>query len=201
MGAAVDMGDQRNAAPPRRHILAEAKRQHRGVDGPRPPRHRVKDQRWPGTVMAVGLFVSLFTLLWLGRRTFIEPLTLLRWMAGLCIAGTLLPYGWSGLRLGMEKLEWFFFNVLAIGPLSISALLAVNHYVHGPVRWTEAPFGADLVISTEEGGVITEHRLSGRNDLYFSEEEQEASRSKRFRVGVARGCLGYWSITDVEVLP
>ncbi|MBS1583816.1 MAG: hypothetical protein JST66_16575 [Bacteroidetes bacterium] len=193
------MDDQKNATGEGGRAVRRVERQQMPVDGRRPP--RVKDQRWPGTVMAFGLFISLFTLLWLGRRTFIDALTLLRWMAVLCMVGTLLPYGWSGLRLGMEKLEWFLFNVLAIGPLGLSALLAINHYVHGPVQWREASLGNDIIVPVEQDGAVVEHRIPGQGFFYFPEEELDAATSGRYRVGVAKGCLGYWSITDAEVVP
>ena len=193
------MDDQKNVTGAGGRALRRAERQQGGVNGKPPP--RVKDQRWPGNVMALGLFVSLFTLLWLGRRTFIDLPIALRWMAGLCTVGTLLPYGWSGLRLGMEKLEWLLFNVVAVGPLGLSAMLAINHYVHGPVRWSEAYLGSDITVTTEKDGFTIEHHVPGRNFFYFSEEELDTSESGRYRVGVAEGCFGYWSITDVEVMP
>ena len=70
-----------------------------------------------------------------------------------------------------------------------------------PVRWSEASFGSDVTVEIERDGVPVRQVLPGRGFFYFSEEEMEASQSRRYRVGVARGCLGYWSVTDVEVLP
>ncbi|MFT3884786.1 MAG: hypothetical protein QM724_04955 [Flavobacteriales bacterium] len=158
---------------------------------------RVKEQKWPGTVMAIGIFVSLFTVLWLGRRTFIPALDLVRVMALCCVVGTLVPYAISGLRLGMEKLEWFLFNVLAIGPLCVSFLLVVNHYVHGPVQWTEGHIGRILHLAVGEEREL--HIL--QPDFFgFTDAEEQEALDGRFRVGVAKGCFGYWSVTDVEVV-
>jgi hypothetical protein len=160
----------------------------------------VKEQKWPGTVMAIGLFVSLFTVLWLGRRTFVDALSLVRVMAMCCVAGTLIPYAHSGLRLGMEKLEWFLFNVVAIGPLCVSFLLVLNHYIHGPVRWTEGRIGRTVHVTVGDPGHEEQHALRS-NFFGFTDTDEEEALDGRFRVGVAKGCFGYWSVTDVEVVP
>lgn len=161
----------------------------------------VKERYWPGTVMGISIFASLLTVMWFGRRTFIEPLVIARWMVLLCVVGTLLPYRWSGLRLGMAKFEWFLFNVLAIGPLTICALIAINHFVHGPVRWFSSEFETSVRIAEGDAPDLREHVLPWREVFHISESEMAASKSGRYRVGVARGCFGYWSVTQVEALP
>ncbi|MFZ1694667.1 MAG: hypothetical protein WAT74_15830, partial [Flavobacteriales bacterium] len=92
---------------------------------------QVRDRRWPGTLMAIGVFVGLLSALTVVPWTLIEHGLLLRFFIGLCFVGNLLPYARSGLRMGMERLEWFLFNLLAIGPLVTCLLLWVNYIFHG----------------------------------------------------------------------
>lgn len=165
---------------------------------------RVKEQKWPGTVMALSIFIALFTLLWLGNRTLVDLLVLLRALAVCCVAGNVLPYAWSGLRLGMEKLEWFFFNLLSIGPLTVCLLLMVNHYVHGPVVWGEGRIGQAVTIELPwemDEFLAVQNNITLSADFFaFTDEERDEAVGGRFRAGVAKGCLGYWSVTDVEVV-
>lgn len=90
------------------------------------------DRSWPGTFMALGVFVGLVSALTVVPWTLIDHGLLMRFFIGLCFVGNLLPYARSGLRMGMERLEWFLFNLLAIGPLVTSALLWSNYIGHGP---------------------------------------------------------------------
>jgi len=92
---------------------------------------QVRDRRWPGTLMAIGVFVGLLSALTVVPWTLIDHGLLLRFFIGLCFVGNLLPYARSGLRMGMERLEWFLFNLLAIGPLVTCLLLWVNYIFHG----------------------------------------------------------------------
>ena len=105
--------------------------QQRNVKG------RVREQYWPGTLMGFGIFIALGSLFTVVPWTLIDPMHLLRIFLLLCFIGNLLPYLRSGLWMGMERLEWFLFNLLAIGPLVTSALLWLNFLVHGTERTTE----------------------------------------------------------------
>lgn len=96
-----------------------------------------RDQYWPSTLMGLGIFIGLVSFFTVVFRTLVEPMDLFRLFLGLCFVGNLLPYRRSGLRLGMERLEWFLFNLLAVGPLGISLLLWLNLLVHGPVTATD----------------------------------------------------------------
>ncbi|HQW07303.1 MAG: hypothetical protein IPH05_18325 [Flavobacteriales bacterium] len=102
--------------------------QHRAVEG------AAKEQTWPSTWMVFGLFVLMFSFWWVGIRTLQEFAVLARWLALFCFVGNLLPYKRIGLGLGMERLEWFLFNLLAVGPFLFSGLLWLNMLVHGPER-------------------------------------------------------------------
>ncbi len=97
----------------------------------------VRDQTWPGTLMGLGVFVALVSFFTVASWTVIQPSTLLRLLLVLCFIGNLLPYVVSGLRLGMERLEWFLFNLLAVGPLLTSLLLWLNFIGHGPVTYSD----------------------------------------------------------------
>lgn len=152
----------------------------------------VKDQHWPGTLMALGVIAFLVTL-WLSLSVvYLSVVGLLQWFALFAFAGNLLPYVRSGLSLGMERFEWFLFNLLAIGPFLWCAMLVLNLTVHGPERVFVLPArGMDPVrywrdhdarptmreISMEEamGGAYGYGGINGTHAL----------------TGVAEGCLGW----------
>jgi hypothetical protein len=102
----------------------------------------VRDQRWPGTLMALGVFTAIVSMVTVVPWTLIDAQWLLRVLLFLCFSGNLIPYLRSGLVLGMERLEWFLFNLLAVGPLGISLLLWSNFIFHGPVTVTEHKVGS-----------------------------------------------------------
>lgn len=125
--------------------------QHPGVKG------RVREQYWPGTLMGLGVFIALGSMFTVAAWTLIDPMLLLRGLSVLCFAGNLLPYLRSGLWLGMERLEWFLFNLLAVGPIGTSLLLWANFLLHGPATTTE-----HLVARAEAGRtVLTYHFADG----------------------------------------
>lgn len=99
--------------------------------------------------MGVGVFTAIVSLFTVVRWTLIEPELLFRLLLVLCFAGNLFPYMLSGLWLGMERLEWFLFNLLAVGPLLMCLLLWLNFGVHGPVEHTD-----HVVAHTEVGGTV-----------------------------------------------
>ncbi|MBX2978134.1 MAG: hypothetical protein KF905_02475 [Flavobacteriales bacterium] len=96
-----------------------------------------REQSWPSTLMAVGVFSAIFGLVTVVPWTLIDAQWLLRGLLLLCFAGNLVPYLRSGLVLGMERLEWFLFNLLAVGPLGMGLLLWANFVFHGTVTVTE----------------------------------------------------------------
>ncbi len=96
-----------------------------------------REQYWPGTLMGIGVFTGLLSLFTVVFWTLIAPGQLFRIFLVLCFAGNLLPYMRSGLWLGMERLEWFLFNLLAVGPLGTSLLLWLNFLGHGPAVVTD----------------------------------------------------------------
>jgi hypothetical protein len=92
-----------------------------------------REQYWPSTLMGLGIFVGLVSFFTVVYWTLIAPDLLFRLFLVLCFVGNLLPYMRSGLWLGMERLEWFLFNLLSVGPLGTSLLLWLNFLGHGPV--------------------------------------------------------------------
>lgn len=150
----------------------------------------VRDQRWPGTLMGIGIFVAIGSMLGVVPWTLAPPGHLFRLFLALCFAGNLLGYGRSGLRLGMERLEWFLFNLLAVGPLLMSGLLWLNYLAHGPVRTTDH----DVRAAEHVNGFLT---YTFRDD--FLQEYPWARRSHRdaypivgdrVHVSIAEGLLG-----------
>ena len=95
---------------------------------------RVREQYWPGTLMGFGIFITLGSLFTVAPWTLIDPSLLLRVLLVLCFGGNLFPYLRSGLWLGMERLEWFLFNLLAVGPIGTCLLLWCNFLFHGPAH-------------------------------------------------------------------
>lgn len=152
----------------------------------------VKDQRWPGTLMAFGVIVFLVTL-WLAISmvylTFVE---LMQWFALFAFVGNLVPYVRSGLSLGMERFEWFLFNLLAIGPFLWSAMLVLNLAVHGPERVYVMPVrGLDPVRYWRQHDAMpamNEITLERAHSGEFGEGGPEGSL---VLTGVADGCLGW----------
>lgn len=149
-----------------------------------------KDRRWPGTLMAIGVFMALVSTLTVVPWTLVEPAFLLRFFIGLCFVGNLLPYARSGLRMGMERLEWFLFNLLAIGPLVTTTLLWVNYLFHGPVT-----SGIHAVLHVEDHGTYLTYEF---NDGYLDRHwmarsnyrDWPSAHGRLLRVSTAQGLLG-----------
>ena len=152
------MSDQRNTLATRDTGTHRAVHQQRTVKG------SVRSNMWPGTLMGLGIFIALGSLFTVAAWTVIDPMLLLRAFLLLCFAGNLLPYLRSGLWLGMERLEWFLFNLLAVGPIGTSALLWLNFLVHGPEVTTE-----HVVLRAQvDPSVVTYHFQDGHLDAYWT---------------------------------
>lgn len=152
----------------------------------------VKDQHWPGTLMAFGVIVFLVTLWAAIYLVYMGYLELLQWFALFAFAGNLLPYMKSGLSLGMERFEWFMFNLLAVGPFLWGAVLVANLAVHAPERVFVMPErGLDPVRYWREHDALppmkeitVEEALSGAYGYGGITGSQRLT-------GVAEGCLGW----------
>lgn len=154
----------------------------------------VREHYWPGNLMALGIFTILVSFWWVGMRTFVSLMLLSKVLAVLAFGGNLLPYARSGGRWGMERLEWFLFNVLAVGPLLFSTLLWANYTFTGPERHYRL---------TEDGSVDVHRYWLEQDELPPHEPFDPASLRAADRAGfldrhlertvftLARGCLGY----------
>lgn len=157
----------------------------------------MKDRKWPGTWMAFGIFFGLFTMVLVGLRTVVDVWLLVRGLALFCVVGALLPYAHSGLRMGMARLEWSFFNLFAIGPILMGVLLWVNLYIHGPEECHRFRVVDAAVFELPEG--------AGRIEVPTGEGwmliRGDATGAEHYEVCVAKGCLGFWAITQRRYLP
>ncbi|MCB0765081.1 MAG: hypothetical protein R2815_11995 [Flavobacteriales bacterium] len=162
---------------------------------------RVKDQYWPGTLMGFGIFIALGSLFTVAPWTLIDPGVLFRVFLVLCFAGNLLPYLRSGLWLGMERLEWFLFNLLAIGPIGTSGLLWINFLFHGPSVTTVHPVSEVIEERTIVTYVFGDDYLSG---FPFARgmfrDMLTTTHAAQVRVTVAEGALGYGVVLRKEPL-
>ncbi len=82
--------------------------------------------------MAVGLLGFLVLFWTIGQRTLVTYNALFRWLALFAFAGNFLPQRWYAKRFTMDRLEWLWFNLLAVGPLLMCVCLLLNFYIHGP---------------------------------------------------------------------
>lgn len=157
-----------------------------------------KDRKWPGTLMAVGVFVTIICLFTVVRWTLIEPGMLLRGLALLCFIGSVLPYRMAAYRWGMARLEWFLFNVLAVGPLLMGLLLWGNFLFHGPGTT------ADHRIAEVSGGnAFRMHTFA--DDLWHEYPQarllgRETSDALGYtaRITIAKGLLGVPVVVSIE---
>jgi len=156
----------------------------------------VKEQTWPGTLMVLGIFTLLLSFWWVGEETLISYTALGRWFALFAFAGNLLSYKAAGLRLGMERLEWFLFNLLAVGPLLFSVALWVNMLVHGPEQLQIVQvghYGLNVKRYWLDHGVLPSGvPMEDASDVTTLEGQ------KNNLLGTAKGCLGYVVITRWE---
>lgn len=148
--------------------------------------------------MVLGIFAGLISIVFIGSQTFIGYDALFRWFLLFAFAGNLLPRQFSGLHWGMERLEWFLFNLLAIGPLVLSLGLLLNFTVHGPERLYLVPSGVPM---SPARYWAEHHELPSNRPLPPGPVDQaglieaEAAISDHI-LGVADGCLGYAVMTE-----
>lgn len=140
--------------------------------------------------MGLGVFIALGSLFTVAAWTLIDPMMLLRLLVVLCFTGNLLPYLRSGLWMGMERLEWFLFNLLAIGPIGTSLLLWLNFLIH------DAPVVTEHIVARVEAGrtMLTYHFTDGYlEDLPFARatyNDWYPIVGNAVRITEAKGILG-----------
>ncbi len=186
------MVQNRMAFRPHRPAVAEA-RQQRGVDPGR------EGPQWPVYLMLLGLFSFLFIFFSLGQLTLVTFTDLFRWFALFAFAGNLFPQRLYGKRLGMDRLEWFWFNLLAIGPLLLGGCLVVNFFFHGPEQRMLVRGGASLDLHRywREQEALPPH-LPWPSDFGADPRKDRAAlataRAGDAVFGLAEGSLGYFVI-------
>lgn len=170
-------------------------RQQRTVDvGPPEP-------QWPSTMMAVGVLLFIVLFWTIGQLTFISFTELFRWLALLAFAGNFLPRRWVEKRFAMDRLEWFWFNLLAVGPMIFCGCLLLNFFVHGPERkmLVHARPGFDLHAYWLEQRELPPHLPLPANFDEDPEQVREVLTKTYYDdvvIGVARGSFGYLVITS-----
>lgn len=157
-----------------------------------------RDRKWPGTLMALGVISLVVHMVTVVRWTLIEPATLLRALALLCFIGSVLPYRRAAYRWGMARLEWFLFNLLAVGPLFMGLLLWANFLFHGPPttsdhQVSEVSAGNAFRMHTFADGLWTEYPLA----RLLSRETSDAL-GYTARITTARGLLGVPVVVDIK---
>ena len=154
--------------------------------------------------MVLGIFVLLASFWWAGSRTLTSYMELARWFALFAFVGNLLPYERVGLALGMERLEWFLFNLLAVGPFVLSFLLWLNLLVHGEERTSITAYAGDIM---ELRNYWMANDELPPNDPVNTAVKQVLEQPPMGSIGghymgTAKGVIGYEVITTYErVLP
>lgn len=155
--------------------------------------------------MAVGILAFIIIFWTVGQRTLITFNALFRWFALFAFAGNLLPQRWYAKRFAMDRLEWFWFNLLAVGPLLFGCCLLLNFFVHGPEQrmLVRAGRGFSLHEHWRNQGTLPPH-LPWPNDFGSDPEKDRLALSTASVddkvYGVAEGFFGYIVITgETEV--
>jgi hypothetical protein len=170
------------------------RRQQRGVEA---------EPQWPATWMAVGVLVAIVAFWTVGHRTLISYNAYFRWLAVLCFTGNLLPRRLYAERLPMDGSGWFWFNLLAVGPILWSVCLSLNFLVHGPEQrmLVVAGAGQDLHEHWRLTGSFPPHRPWpsdwGADQLKDQEALSGAGPDDQV-YALAEGCLGWLVITEVH---
>lgn len=153
--------------------------------------------------MALGVLGTIVMFWTIGQLTLISFNALFRWFALFAFAGNLMPKQWVTKWFNMDRLDWFWLNLLAVGPMIFCGCLLLNFFVHGPEQkmlvhagrgfslhehwrehqalppllpWPSAPGGDP---EKDRSALTTAHP----GDLVF---------------GLARGSLGYYVITSED---
>ena len=185
--------DKSSATGGRTETQSTGARQQRAVDA---------EVQWPTTLMAVSILVFIVLFWTIGQRMFITYNELFRWFALFAFAGNFLPRQWYAKRFAMDRLEWFWFNILAVGPLLFCCCLLLNFFIHGPEQrmLVRAGRGFDLHGYWRVHGEMPPH-LPWPNDLGADPEKDRIALSTASVddkvYGIAEGLFGYLVITDV----
>ncbi|MBS1943131.1 MAG: hypothetical protein JST38_19885 [Bacteroidetes bacterium] len=186
--------DQSNGRYQRTFRPRQGARQQPGVEA---------GAEWPTTAMALGILVLIVCFWSLGQRTLITYSALFRWLALFAVAGNLLPRKWYAKRFAMDHLEWFWFNLLAVGPAIFCCCLLLNFLVHGPEErmLVQAGRNFDLHAYWLREQSFPEH-LPWPGDWGKDPDRDRLALSTAGPddkvYALAQGCFGYVVITRVD---
>jgi hypothetical protein len=151
--------------------------------------------------MALSILLFIVVFWTIGQRTLITFTELFRWLALFAFAGNFLPKRWVETRFEMDRMEWFWFNLLAVGPLLLTCCLALNFFVHGPER--------KMLVHARRGFNLHEYwRINDTfpphepwpSDFGADAEQDRETLSKAGHdavvFGIAPGSFGYLVITS-----
>ncbi|MGV9012657.1 MAG: hypothetical protein ACOH13_08700 [Flavobacteriales bacterium] len=156
---------------------------------------------WPSTLMAVGVLGFIIVFWLVGSRTLISFNALFRWFALFAFAGNLMPRKWFIGNFRMDRLEWLWFNLLAVGPIIFNVCLLLNFLVHGPEQHLLVRAERDFNLH----GYWMEHRelpphLPWPADFGTDPEKDRAAMANAKLdnkvYGLAEGLFGYLVITS-----
>lgn len=151
--------------------------------------------------MLLGVFGAVFIFYAIGQRTFISFTELFRWFALFAFAGNLVPVQWYTKPLAMDRMEWFWFNLLAIGPLLLCTGLLVNFFFHGKEEKMLVHAGNAFSLHTywRTNGEFPPH-LPWPSDLGADPDKDRMAMGTALPgdvvYGVAKGAFGYLVITS-----
>lgn len=165
---------------------------------------------WYAALLALGLFSGIFTIAWVGGRTFASHLWLSQIVVGSCVVGLLVPTRLYMKRFGFERAEVFLFNVLFLGPVLAGGFLASNYLIvtekHEETHRIES---YNLKVDAYAGRILT-FRLANdtfnnqpgmrRLELVNEAEYYEAQRAIAFRYTIATGWMGKKVLRESVVL-
>lgn len=160
-------------------------------------------------VMLAGLFGFIFLFFFIGHRTLVSFTTLFRWFALFSLVGNFVPLRWYAKPLAMDRAEWFYFNLVGVGPLIMGACLLVNFLFHGPEQKMLVQEGLefDLHEYWRIHGELPPH-LPWPDQWGVDPDKERAALATAgvgdVVFGLAQGALGYFVITsrtEAHLLP
>ncbi len=153
--------------------------------------------------MAVGILLFIVLFWTIGQRTLISFIDLFRWFALFAFAGNLLPRRWYAERFAMDRFEWFWFNLLGVGPMLFCACMLLNFFVHGPEQKMLVKTGRDLDLHGywQEHQALPPH-LPWPADFGSDPEQDRVAMATAGHgdvvYGLAEGMFGYMVVTSAK---
>lgn len=168
-----------------------------------------KDWHWAYSVMLIGLFFGLASLVIAGNKTLVSFGFISRVLAFCCCLGLLIPMRFYMKWLGLDRLEAVLFNVMGVGPIICSTLLWMNFLIRTdqqsevyPVLSRELIGGAyfqDITVAfTLADSAWADYPEVRRFEV--TEDNVNIINGREVKITVATGLLGYRVLVGNEVL-